>query len=63
MLITGIPFTQSQLSTTTSGGTPYGASHWTGPEGSSTLSEDERVLARALGRRVAQIAHKLGGEA
>ena len=63
MLITGIPFTEGQLSSTTSGGTPYGASHWTGPEGSSVLSEDERVLARALGRRVAQIALKLGAGA
>jgi NAD(P)H dehydrogenase (quinone) len=63
MLITGIPFTEGQLSSTTSGGTPYGASHWTGPEGSTVLSEDERVLARALGRRVAQIAHKLRADA
>jgi NAD(P)H dehydrogenase (quinone) len=63
MLITGIPFTESALSTTTTGGTPYGASHWTGHEGHTQPSEDERQLARALGRRVALIAHKLGAGA
>ncbi len=63
MLITGIPFTEAALSTTTTGGTPYGASHWTGHEGHTHPSEDERQLARALGRRVAQIAQKLGAGA
>lgn len=60
MLIAGIPFTEATLSTTTTGGTPYGASHWTGHAGQTHPSEDERLLARALGRRVAQIALKLG---
>jgi NAD(P)H dehydrogenase (quinone) len=63
MLITGIPFTEAALSTTTTGGTPYGASHWTGHAGQTQPSEDERLLARALGRRVAQIAQKLGAGA
>lgn len=63
MLITGIPFTEPALSTTTTGGTPYGASHWSGHEGHTQPSEDERQLARALGRRVAQIARTLGSTA
>jgi len=63
MLITGIPFTEGALSTTTTGGTPYGASHWAGHEGNAASSEDERTLARALGRRVAMIAAKLGAPA
>ena len=59
MLITGIPYTEEKLSSTTTGGTPYGASHVTWDRKSDTLSDDEKVLARALGRRVAKIASKL----
>jgi NAD(P)H dehydrogenase (quinone) len=47
--------------TTASGGTPYGASHWSGIDSSHAISEDSRSLAIALGRRLAQIACKLGG--
>jgi NAD(P)H dehydrogenase (quinone) len=59
MLITGIPYTQEALGTTTSGGTPYGASHVTWNRKADSLSEHERELARALGKRVASIAQKL----
>lgn len=59
MLICGIPFTEAALSHTTSGGTPYGASHWAGADNQPQPSDDERQLARALGRRVARIAIKL----
>ncbi|NIK08137.1 NAD(P)H dehydrogenase (quinone) [Xanthomonas arboricola] len=58
-LIVGIPFTEPALSHTTSGGTPYGASHVSGAGGDPQPSEDEAVLARALGRRVADIARRL----
>ncbi|MGL6820355.1 NAD(P)H-quinone oxidoreductase, partial [Xanthomonas hortorum pv. gardneri] len=47
------------LSHTTSGGTPYGASHVSGASGDPQPSEDEALLARALGRRVADIARRL----
>jgi NAD(P)H dehydrogenase (quinone) len=47
------------LSTTTTGGTPYGASHVTWNRKADCLSEDEKTLARALGERVATIAQKL----
>ncbi|MGI9270441.1 MAG: NAD(P)H:quinone oxidoreductase [Woeseiaceae bacterium] len=59
MLITGIPYTEERLSTTTSGGTPYGASHVTWNRKADALSDEERELARALGKRVADIAQKL----
>ena len=59
MLITGIPHTEAALSTTTSGGTPYGASHVTWNRKADALSDLERDLARALGKRVAEVAQKL----
>lgn len=59
MLPVGIPFTEPALSTTTSGGTPYGASHVAGDHGDRPLSSDEKVLAQALGRRVARLATRL----
>ncbi|MBS0216136.1 MAG: NAD(P)H:quinone oxidoreductase [Proteobacteria bacterium] len=55
-VIVGIPFTETRLSTTRTGGTPYGASHVSGPQDDAELSEDELQLARALGKRIAAIA-------
>lgn len=59
MLLVGLPATEPAILTTTTGGTPYGASHVSFNRKSDTLSDDERDLARALGRRVAEIAKKL----
>jgi len=59
-VIVGIPYTESALNVTTGGGSPYGAGHVAGADGSREISEHERTLARALGRRVADIAAKLG---
>ncbi len=59
MLITGIPFTETELGTTESGGTPYGASHVSWNRKADSLSEAEKKLATALGARVATIAAKL----
>jgi len=59
MLLVGLPFTESLINFTTSGGTPYGASHVAGVDGSRAISEAERTLARALGRRVAEITARL----
>ena len=56
MLICGIPYTESALSRTTSGGTPYGASHVAGPSNNNPITDDEKKLAMALGRRVAETA-------
>jgi NAD(P)H dehydrogenase (quinone) len=58
MLLVGLPYTEPDLGQTTSGGTPYGASHVARAEG-SRLSDEESRLAVALGQRVAQIALKL----
>jgi NAD(P)H dehydrogenase (quinone) len=58
MYIVGLPFTAEGLHRTRTGGTPYGASHLAAPAaaGGARLSEDERELARLLGRRVAELA-------
>jgi NAD(P)H dehydrogenase (quinone) len=58
-VIVGIPYTEPALSTTRGGGTPYGASHVSGMQDDPQPSDDEALLARVLGRRVAQIAAKL----
>ena len=58
-VISGIPFTEAALNTTRSGGTPYGASHVAGGQDAPELSDDEAVLARALGRRIADLARRL----
>ena len=58
-LIVGLPYTEPALNATTTGGTPYGASHVSGLQHERPISEDERTLARRLGRRVAEIAAKL----
>ncbi len=60
MLLIGIPFTEQALNTTQTGGTPYGLSHVAGLKGENAISDDERTLALALGRRVAATAMKLG---
>ena len=60
MLLVGVPYTEKALSTTTTGGTPYGASHVSWSRKSDSLSDDEKTLARALGKRVAAIAKRLG---
>jgi NAD(P)H dehydrogenase (quinone) len=59
MLIVGLPYTESELMTTASGGTPYGASHWAGVDGAQPMTDATRKLAIALGRRLAQTALKL----
>jgi NAD(P)H dehydrogenase (quinone) len=60
MLIVGLPYTEAALNRTQAGGSPYGASHVAGVGGDNAISEDQRVLARALRRRVATVALKLG---
>jgi NAD(P)H dehydrogenase (quinone) len=59
MLLVGLPYTEAGINTTTAGGTPYGASHVAHASGAGKLSEAERSLAQALGKRVADIAAKL----
>ncbi|MCK5894881.1 MAG: NAD(P)H:quinone oxidoreductase [Endozoicomonadaceae bacterium] len=60
MVIAGIPYTESALTNTLSGGTPYGASHLSGQPGSNrSLTDDEKQLCTAQGRRVATLAIQL----
>ena len=59
MVIVGLPYTLPELNQTRSGGTPYGASHWAGPDGREPITEEERKLAFAQGRRLAEIAARL----
>jgi NAD(P)H dehydrogenase (quinone) len=56
MLLVGLPYSEPELTSTRTGGTPYGASHYAGAQSDAPLAEEEQRLARALGRRVADIA-------
>lgn len=58
-IIVGLPYTEPALTNTTTGGTPYGASHLAGPNSDLPLSDDEIQLCKALGKRVAELAGKL----
>ena len=58
MYLVGLPYTEAALTHTRTGGSPYGASH-VGGETQPRLSDDERVLAQLLGKRVAEVAVKL----
>lgn len=59
MLIVGIPYSEPDLLTTASGGTPYGASHTAGTSSDQPITEHERKLCMALGKRLALAAVKL----
>ncbi|MFZ6722304.1 NAD(P)H:quinone oxidoreductase [Undibacterium sp. Ji49W] len=59
MLLLGLPYSHPELMTTSTGGSPYGATHWSGKDGTLPLSEDSRKLAIALGKRLAETSRKL----
>ena len=59
MLIVGLPYSEPDLGSTRTGGSPYGASHVAGSDGRMPISEEEHRLAKALGRRVARTAQAL----
>jgi NAD(P)H dehydrogenase (quinone) len=59
MLIVGLPYTEPDLSSTATGGTPYGASHLAGALADRAVSDEEKRLCVALGRRLAEVAVKL----
>ncbi len=59
MLLTGIPYSETDLLHTDAGGTPYGASHLAGTDSKKPLTEAEQRLCRALGKRLAETALKL----
>ena len=59
MLISGIPYSEKALAHTTTGGTPYGVSHVAGSNNQLPISDDEKTLCIALGKRIASIASNL----
>jgi NAD(P)H dehydrogenase (quinone) len=59
--VMGLPYTHPDLMTTSSGGTPYGASHWAGVDGRKPVTDEEKRIAVALGKRLAETAVKLRG--
>jgi len=59
MLLLGIPYSETDISNTTSGGTPYGASHLAGPDNDRPITEEEKRLCLALGKRLATTVHQL----
>ena len=63
MLVLGIPYSEPELTATASGGTPYGASHVAGPMSDRPITEEERKLCIALGKRLAETALRLKANA
>ena len=59
MIMVGLPYSEPALSATQSGGTPYGASHVGGAMDDKKITEDEKKLCIALGKRLAETALKL----
>lgn len=59
MLILGTPYSEPDLTTTRSGGTPYGPSHHAGPDSKLPISDEEKRLCQALGKRLAETSLKL----
>ncbi len=60
MLVMGLPYAHPELMTTASGGSPYGPTHWSGIDGNKPVTDDEKRLAIAMGRRLAETALQLG---
>jgi NAD(P)H dehydrogenase (quinone) len=58
-VLVGIPYTEPDLNNTLTGGTPYGATHFTGPDGKKPISAEEERLCFAMGKRLAEIAVRL----
>jgi len=56
MVMVGLPYSESGLTQTTAGGTPYGPTHWSGATNNRALDDTEAQLCRALGQRVAKLA-------
>jgi len=61
VMVMGLPYTHPDLMTTSSGGTPYGASHWSGLDGKKPVTDEEKRLAIAMGKRLAETARRLAG--
>ncbi|TVP82115.1 NAD(P)H:quinone oxidoreductase [Thioalkalivibrio sp.] len=62
MVWVGVPYTVPELTSTASGGSPYGPSHVAGPDGSREITREERRIAEALGERIGRLAGQLRGD-
>ncbi|MBS0002848.1 MAG: NAD(P)H:quinone oxidoreductase [Thioalkalivibrio sp.] len=62
MLWVGVPYSVPELTSTSSGGTPYGPSHVAGADSQREITREERRIAEALGERVGRLAGRLGQE-
>ena len=60
-VLVGIPYSEADLTTTKTGGTPYGATHLAGPNSQNPITDEEQRLCFAMGKRLAEIAQKLKG--
>jgi len=58
-IVLGVPYTEADLNTTQSGGTPYGTSHFAGVNGKNPISEEELRLCYAQGKRLGEVALQL----
>lgn len=61
MIVCGLPYSEADLSTTTSGGTPYGPSHTAGTSNDRKVTAEEARLCESAGKRIASLARKLAG--
>ena len=59
MVLAGVPYSEPALNTTTTGGSPYGASHVAGSKSDLPISTDEQQICLAQGKRIAELAKKL----
>ncbi|MDD3419839.1 MAG: NAD(P)H:quinone oxidoreductase [Candidatus Gastranaerophilales bacterium] len=59
MIVVGVPYSVPEMSTTKSGGTPYGPTHVAGANSDNPISQEEAAIAKAFGKRIAEIAAKL----
>jgi NAD(P)H dehydrogenase (quinone) len=59
MVLCGVPYSEKALNETSTGGTPYGPSHWAGTGQQKALSEAEKAICQAFGQRLAGLAGKL----
>lgn len=60
-VLAGVPYTETDLNTTISGGTPYGATHVSGNDGKNPITDEEQRLCFAMGKRLAELTLKLNG--
>ena len=58
MVIAGLPYSEADLASTRSGGTPYGPTHIAGQDGQTPITDEEKRLCHAMGKRIAELASK-----